>query len=386
MSGTQLSSWKVASLICGILVPLVCAGCGKKAVPDALPGPPVVKVASVVEKNVPVSGEWVGTLEGYVNAEIQPHVTGYLIKQDYHEGTYVHKNQVLFEIDPRPFQAVLDQAEGQLAEGKAALGEAVLNVNRDIPEAQAHAIPQMQLETDQQEKLEAKATVEADEAAVEQAQLNLGYTDVRSLIGGIAGVAQIQVGNLVSPSTVLTGVSQVNPIKVYFEISGVDWLRMAGKINSNAANLPTRVTSIPLQLILANGKTYGDTGRILFAGRAMNPQTGTIQIVGAFPNPQRILRPEEPVTVRGITEVKHNALLIPQLAVMQQQGGYLVAVVGSGNRIHIRRVQVGPQVGSLWMITRGLEPHERVVVVGAEKVRGGMVVKPEPYTPAAGEN
>ncbi len=354
--------------------------------PDALPGPPVVKVASVVEKNVPVSGEWVGTLEGYVNAEIQPHVTGYLIKQDYHEGTYVHKNQVLFEIDPRPFQAVLDQAEGQLAEGKAALGEAVLNVNRDIPEAQAHAIPQMQLETDQQEKLEAKATVEADEAAVEQAQLNLGYTDVRSLIGGIAGVAQIQVGNLVSPSTVLTGVSQVNPIKVYFEISGVDWLRMAGKINSNAANLPTRVTSIPLQLILANGKTYGDTGRILFAGRAMNPQTGTIQIVGAFPNPQRILRPEEPVTVRGITEVKHNALLIPQLAVMQQQGGYLVAVVGSGNRIHIRRVQVGPQVGSLWMITRGLEPHERVVVVGAEKVRGGMVVKPEPYTPAAGEN
>lgn len=340
----------------------------------------------MVQKNVPLSTEWVGTLEGYVNAQIQPQVTGYLIKQDYREGSYVHKNQVLFEIDPRPFQAALDQAKGQLAEAEAAVGEDKLNVNRDIPEAAAHAIPQMQLETDRQQMLEAEATVQADEAAAELAQLNLGYTKVRSLIDGIAGVAQVQVGNLVSPSTTLTGVSQVNPIKAYFEISGVDWLRMAGKIGSGAVNLPFHVKPIPLQLILSNGQTYGYTGRTLFADRAMNLQTGTIEIVGAFPNPRRILRPEETATVRAVTEVEKNALLVPQPAVMQQQGSYLVAVVGPDNRVSIRSVQVGPQVGTLWVVTHGLEPDERVVVVGAEKVRTGMVIKPVPYAPADEEN
>ena len=342
-------------------------------------------MASVVQKNVPISSQWTGTLEGYVNAQIQAQVTGYLIKQDYREGAYVDKNQVLFEIDPRPFQAALDQAQGQLAEAEAALGEDTLNVNRDIPEAKAHAIPQMQLETDRQQKLEAEATVEADKAAVEQAQLNLGYTKVRSLVGGIAGIAQIQVGNLVSPSTILTGVSQVNPIKAYFEINGDDWLRVAGKIDPDVANSPSRVKAIPLQLILSNGQTYGYAGRTLFADRAMNLQTGTIQIVGAFPNPRRILRPEQTATVRAVTEVLQNALLVPQPAVMQLQGSYLVAVVGSGNRVSIRSVQVGPQVGTLWVVTHGLEPNERVVVVGAEKVRAGMVIRPTPYTPAAGE-
>ena len=362
------------------------AGCEKAAAPRTPFPPPVVEVASVVQKNVPVSGQWAGTLEGYVNAQIQPQVTGYLIQQDYREGSYVHKDQVLFEIDPRPFQAALDQTKGQLAEAEAALGEDTLNVNRDIPEAQAHAIPEMQLETDQQQKLGAEAAVEAGKAAVEQAQLNLGYTKVRSLIGGIAGVTQVQVGNLVSPSNVLTSVSQVDPIKVYFEISGDDWLQMAGKIDSGTVNLPSRVKSIPLQLILSNGQTYGYTGRTLFAGRAMNLQTGTIEIVGAFPNPRRILRPQETVTVRAVTEVLEGALLVPQLAVMQLQGSYQVAVVGPGNRVSIRSVQVGPQVGTLWVITHGLEPNQRVIAVGAEKVRTGMVVKPEPYTPAAGEN
>ncbi len=355
-------------------------GCGSRPRQDAPPPrPPVVEVARVIQKNVPVYGSWVATLEGYVNAEIQPEVTGYLIKQDYREGSYVRKNEVLFEIDPRPFQAALDRANGQLAQAEAQLGEATLNVKRDIPEAKARAIPQMQLESDTQAKLAAEASVAADKAAVEQAQLNLDYTKVRSLIGGIAGIAQVQVGNLVSPTSVLTDVSQVNPIKAYFQISGVQWLRLAGGIGSGAANLRPIVKPIPLSLILANGQTFPYAGNILFADRAMNLQTGTIQIVGAFPNPRRILRPEETATVRGVTEVLRDALLVPQAAVMQLQGSDLVAVVSPDNRVSIRSVQVGPQLKTLWVITQGLEPHERVVVVGAEKVRTGMVVKPVPY-------
>ncbi len=389
MNTRHFSSRKVGGLFFVFIAIVSCVGCGKKAPPDAPAQPTQVEVATVIQKSVPISSEWVGTLQGYVNAQIQPQVTGYIIKQDYREGSYVQKNQVLFEIDPRPFQAVLDQAKAQLAEAEAAVGEATLNVNRDIPEAEAHAIPQMQLETDRQQKLQAEAAVKAAEAAQEQAQLNLGYTKVRSLIGGIAGVAQVQAGNLVSPTTVLTGVSQVSPIKAYFEISGGDWLRMAGKIDggaSDAVNLTSRAMSIPLQLILANGQTYGYTGRTLFADRAMNLQTGTIEIVGAFPNPRRILRPEETATVRAVTQVLQGALLVPQLAVMQLQGSYQVAVVGPDNRVTMRSVEVGPQVGTLWVVTHGLEPNERVIAVGAQKVRTGMVVKPELYIPMAGEN
>ncbi len=386
LSSTHLSPWKAGSLLFGVLGILSCAGCARTSASRTQPQPPTVEVAGVVRKNVPISSDWVGTLQGYVNAQIQPQVTGYLIKQDYREGSYVHKDQVLFEIDPRPFQAVLDQAKGQLAQAQAAVGEATLNVNRDIPEAEAHAIPQMQLETDRQQKLGAEATVTADKATVEQAELNLGYTKVRSLIDGIAGVAQVQVGNLVSPTTVLTGVSQVNPIKAYFEISESDWLRMAGKIDPSAANSSSTVQSIPLHLILSDGTTYSYVGHILFADRAMNLQTGTLQIVGAFPNPRGILRPEQPATIRGITEVERNVLLVPQPAVMQLQGSYQVAVVGPDNRVNIRTVQVGPQTGTLWVITQGLEPDARVIAVGAQKVQAGMVVKPVPYTPAAGGN
>lgn len=374
----RVSPWKVGTLLFVCAGVLACAGCGKTVAAKTPPSLPEVQVAGVIRENVPITSQWVGTLEGYVNAQIQPQVTGYIVKQDYREGSWVPKNQVLFEIDPRPFQAVVDQAKAQLAEARAAVGEATLNVNRDIPEAAAHAIPQMQLETDQQQKLGAEATVQADQAAVEQAELNLGYTQVRSLISGIAGVAQVQVGNLVSPTTVLTGVSQVNPIKAYFEIGEDDWLRMAGRMGAES--------SIPLQLILPDGQTYPYKGRILFADRAMNLQTGTIGIVGAFPNPRRILRPDEPATVRGVTEVEKNVLLVPQLAVMQMQGSYQVAVIGAGNRIGVRNVQVGPQVGSLWVVTHGLAADERVVVVGAEKVRTGMVVRPVPWVPAAGGN
>jgi membrane fusion protein (multidrug efflux system) len=340
---------------------------------------PVVEVAPVIQQNVPVYGEWVGTFQGYLNAQIAPQVSGYLVRQDYQEGGLVRKDEVLFEIDPRPFQAVLDQAKAQLAGAKAQLAKTSLDVQRDIPEAQAHAIPESQLDDDRQAQLAAKATVEADEAAVEEAALNLGYTKVRSLIPGIAGITTVQVGNLVGPSTVLTSVSEVNPIKVYFPITGVEYLRIASRV-AGAVDLLSQENPIPLQLILSDGETYGYKGRILFTDRQVDPQTGTIQVVGAFPNPRNILRPGDTCRVRAMTDLIKGALLVPQRAVTELQGGYQVAIVGPNNKIDIRTVRVGERVGTMWVVSDGLKPGQRVVAEGTQMVRDGMVVIPEPYT------
>lgn len=380
----SIRKWRLALGAAAILAILL-NGCSH---PDAAPPaqrPPTVEVVPVVQKDVPIYGEWIATLYGYVNAQIQPQVSGYVIKQDYREGSFVHKDDVLFKIDPRPFQAVLDQAKAQLAQAEAQLGTATLNVKRDIPEAEAHAIPQSQLDNDTQAQLAGKAAVAAGQAAVEQAQLNLGYTKVRSLIDGIAGIAQVQVGNLVAASTVLTSVSQVNPIKAYFPISSVEYLRIAGRVSPGAVNLLSGASPISLQLILSNAKTYGHKGQILFADRQVDPQTGTIQIVGAFPNPGNILRPGQTGRVRALTEIARGALLIPQRAVTELQGGYQVAVVGPANKIAVRSVEVGERVGSMWIITQGLKSGERVVAEGAA-ARDGMVVTPEPYTPPSEEN
>jgi RND family efflux transporter MFP subunit len=345
----------------------------------APPPPPVVEVAPVIQKDVPVQGEWVGTLEGYVNAQIQPQVSGYLIRQDYQEGGFVRKGQLLFEIDPRPFQAVLDQAKGQLAQAQAQMANAELNVKRDIPEAEAHAIPQSQLDTDTQTLRAAKASVEADQAALEQATINLGYTRVTSLIDGIAGINTVQVGNLVGPSTVLTAVSQVSPIKVYFPISEQEYLRMADGGGPGSVDFLTHASRIPLQLTLADGSAYPHPGRIIFADRQVNTQTGTIQIVGEFPNSRNLLRPGQYARIQTPTGNLTGALLVPQAAVNQQQGTYQVTVVGTDNRAQLRTVQVGPRVGTLWVITTGLKPGERVVAVGAEKAKEGELVNPTPY-------
>src|SRR5246127_1464796 len=341
-------------------------GCGTGKVRAAAPPPPpVVEIAPVIQKDVPVQGEWVGTLDGYVNAQISPQVSGYLIRQDYHEGALVKKGQVLFEIDPRPFQAVLDQAKGQLAQAEAQMANAELNVKRDIPEAEAHAIPQSQLDTDTQSLRGAKAAVEASQATVEQAALNLGYTRVISLIDGIAGINTVQVGNLVGPSTALTAVSQVSPIKVYFPISEQEYLRMADGGGPGSVDFITHASRIPLQLTLADGSTCPHPGRIIFADRQVNTQTGTIQIVGEFPNARNLLRPGQYARVQAPTGNIEGALLVPQAAVSQTQGSCQIAVVRSDNRVQVRSVQVGPRVGSLWVITSGLKPGERVVVAGA---------------------
>jgi len=343
------------------------------------PSPAKVEVAPVIQKDVPVQGEWVGTLEGYVNAQISPQVNGYLIRQDYREGAFVKKGQVLFEIDPRPFQAVLDQAKGQLAQAEAQMANAETNVKRDIPEAEAHAIPQSQLDSDTQLLRGAKAAVEAAQASVEQAELNLGYTRVVSLVDGIAGINTVQVGNLVGPSTVLTAVSQVSPIKVYFPISEQEYLRMADGGSPGSVDFLTHASRIPLQLTLDDGSVYPHPGRIIFADRQVNTQTGTIQIVGEFPNSRNLLRPGQYARIQTPTGNITGALLVPQAAVNQQQGTYQVTVVGADNRAQLRTIQVGPRVGTLWVITSGLKPGERVVAVGAEKAKEGELVNPTPY-------
>jgi RND family efflux transporter MFP subunit len=355
-------------------------GCSNGKVRAAAPPPPpVVEVAPVIQKDVPVHGEWVGTLEGYVNAQIQPQVSGYLIRQDYREGAPVKKGQILFEIDPRPFQAALDQAKGQLARVEAQMANAELNVKRDIPEAEAHAIPQSQLDTDTQSLRGAKAAVAADQATVEQAQLNLGYTRVVSLIDGIAGITTVQVGNLVGPTTVLTSVSQVNPIKVYFPISEQEYLRMADGGAPGSVDWMRYVSRIPLQLTLADGSTYSHPGKIIFADRQVNAQTGTIQIVGEFPNPRNLLRPGQYARIQAPTENITGALLVPQAAVSQIQGTYQVTVVGADNRAQLRTIKVGPTVGTLWLITSGLKTGERVVAAGADRVKEGELVNPVPF-------
>jgi len=383
LQGTKLNRWVVSAL--AVLAPVFYVGCQNKADPLPSQTAPIVEVATVIQKDVPVYGEWVGTVQGYLDARISPQVSGYLVRQDYREGGIVQKGQVLFEIDPRPYQAALDQAKAQLAEAEAQLAKATLDVHRDVPEAQAHAIPLSQLDNDRQAQLAAQASVEAGKAAVEQAELNLGYTRVRSLIPGIAGIATVQVGNLVGPSTVLTTVSQVDPIKVYFPINEQQYLQIAGGGKSGSVDFVSHASAIPLQLILPDGSTYPYHGRILFADRQVDPATGTIQVVGSFPNPHHLLRPGLYARVRAQTAVLKGALLVPQQAVSELQGSYQVVVVGADNRVTLRSVQVGQTVGSMWVITSGLKPGERVVAEGTQKARPGALVIPKPFVPAGNQ-
>jgi RND family efflux transporter MFP subunit len=373
---------RLPHLLLAALLPLAATGCSRKSSATPPPhGPLPVTVATVEQQDVPLYGDWVGTLDGYTNAQIQPQVSGYLIRQDYKEGSVVHKGQILFEIDPRPFQAVLDQANAQVAEAQAQLGLADINVKRDTPLAAAHAIARSQLDNDLQQQAAYRATVKSAQAGVETASLNLGFTQVRSLISGIAGLAQTQVGNLVSPATALTTVSSVDPIKVYFSISEQEYLALSNRVRAGGkADLLDSGNTVPLQLTLANGQVYPETGHIVFVDREVNPQTGAIRIAGAFPNPHNLLRPGQFGRVKAETRVVKNALLVPQAAVTELQGMYLVAVVGAGNKVHIQNVVLGPEVGGLQVIDSGLQPGERVVTEGQDKLRDGMPVLPQTST------
>src|ERR1700730_8729272 len=416
---------------------------------QAAPRPPDVEVVRVEQKDVPVYSEWIGTTEGIVNADIKAEVTGYLLKQDYKEGSFVKKGQLLFELDPRPFQAALDQASGQVAQFEGQLEQAYsqvtqaeaqvaqansqllqsqaqlaqaqanqvktqLDVNKYVPLAEQKAVTQQDLDNAVQGNIVAKAQVEAARAGVETAraqlraanaqvgtaqaaintakgqvanaeaaartaQLNLGFTRIVSPIDGIAGIAQAQVGNLISTTSApLTTVSTVDPIKVFFTLNERDYLNFT-KRNLIDAQQGASVAQLELELILADGTSYPQKGSFFFADRQVDPKTGAIRLAGVFPNPGNVLRPGQYGRVRAVTSTKEEALLVPQRAVTELQGSYQVAVVGGGNKIEIRAVKVSDRTGTMWIIEDGLKPGETVVAEGTQNVGPGVVVKPKPY-------
>ncbi len=434
----------------GLIVGLVVVVVRSDKPAQAAPRPLEVEVVRVEQKDVPVYSEWIGTTEGLVNADIKAEVTGYLLKQDYKEGSFVKKGQLLFELDPRPFQAAVDQADGQVAQFQGQLEQAIsqvaqaeaqvaqansqllqsqaqlaqaqanqvktqLDVNKYAPLAEQKAVTQQDLDNAVQGNVVAKAQVEAARAGVETAraqlratnaqigtakaaintakgqienakaavrtaQLNLGFTRIVSPIDGIAGIAQAQVGNLITTTSApLTTVSTVDPIKVYFTLSEQQYLNFT-KRNLIEARRGASVVQIELELILSDASTYPEKGSFFFADRQVDPKTGAIRMAGIFPNPGNVLRPGQYGRVRAVTATKSDALLVPQRAVSELQGSYQVAVVGGDNKIEMRTVKVGERSGSLWVIEDGLKAGETVVVEGKQKIKPGAVVNPKPYT------
>lgn len=399
----------------------ITAGCSRKMDAAAHPQPLEVEVTTVQQKDVPIYQEWIGTLDGLVNADIKAEVSGYLVDQVYKEGSFVSKGQLLFQIDPRPFQAALDQAQGQLAESqgqteqaRAQLAQAEaqvavaeanqrrtqLDVDRYTPLVQQQAITQEDLDNATQNNIAAKAqvqsaraqvataraqitaneaAVEAAKAAVETARINLGFTRLTAPIDGIPGIAQQQVGALVSPASgAITTVSTLDPIKVYFTVSEQEYIEFARRFPT-AEKRQADLRQRPLELILADGTVYPHPGRFDFADRQVDVRTGAIRVAGLFPNPGNILRPGQYGRVRAAMSIQQGALLVPQRAVIDLQGTKEIAVVDGSDKVSIRPVQLGDTSGSEWIVTSGLRPGERVIVEGIQKVRPGVQVNPKPF-------
>ena len=356
-----------------LLAGIGCDGKGKAPPPS----PPEVEVTGVVQRDVPIYQEWVAQLNGQVNAEITPKVQGYLLKKDYSEGFFVHQSQLLYEIDPRPFVASLDQAKAQVAVAVAQQTEAENNVTRDRPLAAQNAIPQKQLDTDISTLAATTAQVNAVKASMVQAELNLSWTKVLSPIDGLAGISNSNVGDLVGTTTKMTTVSQVNPIRAYFNISESDYLgkaQMISRLLRGAQGKP-----LPIEFIQTNGTVFPAQGKIVLVNREVASQTGTIQLAAEFPNKDGILRPGGFGNVRIQTGVLEHALLVPQAAVIEVQSMYQLVVVTPENKAMFRPVKVGERVGQDWIITDGLKPGERVIVQGFMKVQEGTPIIPKPY-------
>jgi membrane fusion protein (multidrug efflux system) len=379
-----------------------------------------VRVATVEQRDVPIYHEWIGTLDGMVNAAIRAEVTGYLLSQTYTEGGFVRKGQSLFEIDARPFQAALDQAQGQLsqargqvAQAKAQLAQAEaqlaqsvasqkrtqLDVDKYTPLVAMQAVTQQDFDNAAQNNVAARAQIEASkaavetaraqieannavvesaQAAVEAAKVNTGFTHLAAPIDGIAGRAQVQVGNLVTPSSgVITTVSTLDPIKANFTVGEQEYLSLTrdGLTRDGRNDL----AKLELELILADGTTYPHKGKFSFADRQVDSTTGAIQLTGLFPNPGNRLRPGQYGKVRSAVGTSAGALLIPQRAVTELQGAYQVAVVDDKCAVSIRQVKVGEQTGTMWVIADGLKPGERVIAEGAQNARPGTQVNPKPF-------
>lgn len=353
------------------------AACKDEATSRPAPTPPEVRIALVAQEDVPLYGEWVGTTDGLVNATIQARVTGYLLRRNFEEGAFVRKGDLLFEIDPRPFQAALAEAKGQLSRAQALLVKTELDVKRDRPLAAAMAISQKELDDSIQAHESAKGSVASARASVLQAQLNLDFTRIEAPIDGVTGIAKAQVGDLVGPNSgALTSISTVDPIRVYFPISEQEYLKAASKVQAKY-RAQARSQDDGLELILADGNLYPHKGSYLLVDRQVDVKTGTIRVAATFPNPGNLLRPGLFARVRAPTQTKKGAVLVPQRAVTELQGDYQVAVVGSDNRVDIRTVKVGERIGSRWIISEGIKPGEQVIVEGVQKVKAGMTVTPK---------
>jgi membrane fusion protein (multidrug efflux system) len=378
--GQRNRSFDFVTIVAGMCLLLAGTGCEEKeAAPP--PSPPDVEVTDVIQRDVPIYQEWVAQLNGQVNADITPKVQGYLLTRNYAEGFFVHKGQLLYEIDPRPFVASLDQAKAQVAVAIAQQTEAENNVTRDRPLAEQHAIPQKQLDTDISTLAATTAQVNAAKANMVQAELNLSWTKVLSPIDGLAGVSNSNVGDLVGTTSKMTTVSQVNPIRAYFNISESDYLGRAQEIaRSVRGNI---VKPLPIEFIQTNGITFPAKGKIVLVNREIASQTGTIQIAAEFPNKDGILRPCGFGNVRIETGTTAHALLVPQAAVIEVQSMYQVVVVSPENKAMFRPVKVGERVGTNWIITEGLKPGEKIIVQGFMKVRQGSPVTPKPYVVAS---
>jgi membrane fusion protein, multidrug efflux system len=387
----MLRQIKPAAAILAVAIAYFPLGCGSEQAP---PAPPSVEVVEVAQKDVPIVRKWVATLDGSVNAQIRAQVTGLLLKQNYTNGAFVKAGVPLFEIDPRPFQATLDQANGNLQQAnanlqraQAQLGKTSLDVARYTPLAKESAISQQELDDAVQADLAAKAQVdqgkaaiESARAAVESARLNLGFTRVVSPIDGVASISTAQVGDFVGPqSGVLTTVSTVDPILASITpseqeyLAAVDW---AGRQNVTDDSL---LRKLEWRLTLSDGTDFPRTGTFYAIDRQVDVKTGAILVQIRFPNPGNVLRPGGFGNISTITRVQRNALLLPQRAVTELQGGYLVAVIGSDNKASIRPVKMGQKVGGWWIVDEGLKPGERVVAEGIQQVQEGTLVNPKPY-------
>jgi len=362
-------------------VALAAAGAGCRsdnaAAAARTPTPPSVGFVSVVPERIAVTSEWIATLDGMVNAQIRPQVSGYLVRQTYREGAFVKKGDVLFEIDRRPFEAALNQSTARLAESEAQLAKAERDLARDQPLADQRAIARSQLDNDVSARDAAKAAVASNKAEVEAAQLNLGFTRVTSLIDGVAAIATAQIGDLVGPASVLTTVSNVNPIRVFFPISEQEYLGIAEQVSTPARAAALWQDGGGLTLVLADGRVVPQRGSVMAVDRGVDPKMGTIRVSASFPNPGNLLRPGQYGRVRAQTAVRQNALLVPQRAVSELQGGVQLRVLTPDNKVSVKTVTLGGRSGNRWIVEKGLQANDRVLI-DAPTVRDGTVVDPHP--------
>src|SRR5215831_19293836 len=349
----------------------ICAGCSSNAEKPA-PPPPGVTVTPVVQKDVPIYQEWVGTMVGNVDADIRPKVDGFLLTRIYTEGSYVEKGQPLFQLDRRQAEAAVEQAQGRVKRTRAALSQAQIEVRRYTPLVAQKAVSQAELDKAMSTEKAETAQVDADQAALNNAKLNLGWTTVTAPISGVAGIAKVGIGDLMTPVTVMTTISSVDPIYVDVNISEVDYLRFTRQKTGQAAGKN-------LELILGDGTTFPQRGRALFVNREVDSRTGTIQVRGEFPNPGNVLRPGQYARIRAVTELRKSALLVPQQSVSELQGVYQVGVVAPDNKVTIKTVKLGPQTGDMWVVESGLQAGDNVVVDGLQRIKSGMTVAPAPF-------